>query len=121
MALSAVAMAPSACGGPTPSVTSDLGEDAPVRVNDLREIARFGLLFTDGEPLVDPTELVDAASFDGIPSVNEPVSLSRERADEQLVVLWAPRSASPLEGDDVRDGRDVGISGSLTFRWRAGH
>lgn len=85
LVLAATAVALSACGGGSAGVTSDLGEDAPARVNDLSEIARFGLLFTDGEPLIDPTELVDAASFDGIPSINDPVLLSRARADEQLV------------------------------------
>ncbi len=42
--LAAAAVALSACGGHTPSFTSDLCEDAPARVNDLSEIARFGLL-----------------------------------------------------------------------------
>ncbi len=43
---------------------------------------------------------------------------------QRLVVLWAPGSASPLQTDDVREGRDVGSTGvydprvggrSLTF------
>ena len=72
-----------ACSGDR-SITSNLGQDAPERVNDLSEIARFGLLFTDGEPLIDPTELVDAASFDGIPSVNDPVVVAGSRADGPL-------------------------------------
>lgn len=43
--------------------------------------------------------------------------LRRRRAIEasvggqRLVVLWAPGSASPLETDDVRKGRDVGSTG----------
>jgi hypothetical protein len=81
--LVALAASLSACGSGGPG-TSGLGDDAPARVNDLSEIARFGLLFTEGEPLIDPTELVDAASFDGIPSVNDPVVVPGARADGPL-------------------------------------
>ncbi len=66
------------------SPRSDLGEDAPARVNNLSEIARFALLSTEGEPLIDPTELIDAASFDGIPAISEPVSISAAQADAEL-------------------------------------
>ncbi len=79
----ATAAALTACSNDA-SPGSDLGEDAPARVNNLSEIARFGLLSTKGEPLIDPTELIDAASFDGIPSIDEPVSIPRALADTQL-------------------------------------
>jgi hypothetical protein len=81
--LVAVVASLSACGSGGPG-TAGLGDDAPARVNDLSEIARFGLLFTEGEPLIDPTELIDAASFDGIPSVNDPVVVPAARADGPL-------------------------------------
>jgi hypothetical protein len=84
LALVVAATAALTACGPAASPTSELGADAPVRVNDLSEIARFGLLFTEGEPLIDPTELVDAAGFDGIPSVNDPVVLTAARADGPL-------------------------------------
>lgn len=45
---------------------------------------RLGLLSTEGEPLIDPTELVDAASFDGIPSVDDPVVVPAARTDGPL-------------------------------------
>ncbi|MBA3618077.1 MAG: DUF3179 domain-containing protein [Acidothermales bacterium] len=78
-----ITVALSACSsGESPR--SDLGEDAPARVNNLSEIARFALLSTKGEPLIDPTELIDAASFDGIPSIDKPVSIPREVADTEL-------------------------------------
>ena len=73
----------SACA-PDSTPSSSIGSDAPARVNDLSEIARFGLLFTEGEPLIDPTELIDAASFDGIPSVDEPVTIPLDKADAAL-------------------------------------
>ncbi len=66
------------------SPRSELGQDGPARVNDLSELARYSLLFTEGEPLIDPTELVDGASFDGIPSINEPVSIPLSQADTEL-------------------------------------
>ena len=72
-----------ACGSAIPG-SSGPGDDAPARVDDLSEIARFGLLSTDGEPLIDPTELIDAASFDGIPSVDDPVVVPVSRADGPL-------------------------------------
>jgi hypothetical protein len=59
----------------------DGGGSAEVR----SEIARFALLSTEGEPLIDPTELVDAASYDGIPSIDEPFVIDRARADDVLV------------------------------------
>ncbi len=82
---SAVALvaAASACSDAAP-FTSELGADAPERVNDLSETARYALLFTEGEPLIDPTELIDAASFDGIPSIDDPVTISKQRADAVL-------------------------------------
>jgi len=79
----AVGTALTACS-PSGSPASDLGADAPARVEDLSEIARFGLLHTEGEPLIDPAELVDAASFDGIPSVDDPVVVQGARADGPL-------------------------------------
>lgn len=82
---SAVALvaAASACSDTAP-FTSEFGADAPERVNDLSETARYALLFTEGEPLIDPTELIDAASFDGIPSIDDPVTVSKQRADGAL-------------------------------------
>ncbi len=79
----ALMAAASACSDAAP-FTSELGADAPERVNDLSETARYALLFTKGEPLIDPTELIDAASFDGIPSINDPVTISKQRADAAL-------------------------------------
>jgi hypothetical protein len=84
LALAVGMVAALAACSPESAAPSDLGADAPARVNDLSEIARFGLLFTEGEPLIDPTELVDAASFDGIPSVNDPVVVPGARADGPL-------------------------------------
>lgn len=72
-----------ACGDGS-AATAGLGEDAPARVNDLSEIARFGLLSTKGEPLIDPTELIDAASFDGIPAISDPVRITAQQADTAL-------------------------------------
>ncbi len=46
--------------------------------------AQQALLSTDGEPLIDPAELIDAASFDGIPAVDDPVLIPRARADTVL-------------------------------------
>ncbi len=46
--------------------------------------AQLALLSTDGEPLIDPAEIIDAASFDGIPAVDEPVLVPRARADTVL-------------------------------------
>jgi hypothetical protein len=82
---SAVALvaAASACSDAAPS-TSELGADAPEGVNELSETARYALMFTKGEPLIGPTELIDAASFDGIPSIDEPVAISKQRADAAL-------------------------------------
>ncbi len=51
----------------------------------LTETARLGLTSTKGEPLIDPAELYDGASFDGIPAVSEPVLVSRAKADTLLV------------------------------------
>jgi hypothetical protein len=79
----AVAATLAACSA-EPSPVSELGADAPVRVNGLGEVARFGLPFTQGDPLIDPRELVDAASYDGIPSIDDPVLVSRARGDADL-------------------------------------
>ncbi len=79
----ALVAAASACSDAAP-FTSELGADVPERVNDLSETARYALLFTKGEPLINPTELIDAASFDGIPSINDPVVVSKQRADAAL-------------------------------------
>lgn len=55
-----------------------------------------------------------------------PYSLLRERrvvrtgvAGRDAVVLWAPGSSSPLDGPDVRAGRDVGSAGVFD-RWLDG-
>ncbi len=52
-----------------------------------------------------------------------PYSLLRERrvvqtgvAGRDAVVLWAPGSSSPLDGADVRAGRDVGSAGVFDSR-----
>ena len=79
----ALAAGLSACAAQAPAA-SRIGADAPATVNGLGEVARFGLLFTDGDPLIDPTELVDAASYDGIPSVDDPVTITAERAGAAL-------------------------------------
>lgn len=81
--LVALVAALSACGSGEPG-TSGLGNDAPARLDDLGEIARLGLQSTDGEPLIDPAELIDAASFDGIPSVEDPLVVPASRADGPL-------------------------------------
>lgn len=49
------------------------------------QIALAALQATGGEPLVDPAELIDAASYDGIPAINEPFVIDRQRADQVLV------------------------------------
>lgn len=46
--------------------------------------AQQALLATDGEPLIDPAEIVDAASYDGIPAIDDPVPLDRAFADQLL-------------------------------------
>ena len=67
----ALAAGLSACAA-TPSPAASFGADAPEPVDGLGEVARFGLLFTEGEPLIDPAELIDAAAYDGIPSLDRP-------------------------------------------------
>jgi hypothetical protein len=74
---------------------------------------------------------VAGVTFDGVSQAWSYDVLRRRRTVEAtvgqqpLVVLWAPGSASPLETDDVREGRDVGSASvydprvdgrSLTFR-----
>lgn len=73
----------SACGAGGPGASTDAA--ATSEEGTLSMTAQYGLITTDGEPLIDPEELVDAAGFDAIPSVDEPVYVSRARADEQLV------------------------------------
>ncbi len=78
--LLAAALALGAC-----TASNDHGLDgavAPAEVTSAN--AQVALLNTDGEPLIDPTELIDAASFDGIPSIDEPVTISKQRADAAL-------------------------------------
>jgi hypothetical protein len=58
------------------------GAVAPAEVTSAN--AQVALLNTDGEPLIDPAELIDAASFDGIPAVDEPVLIPRTRAETVL-------------------------------------
>ncbi|MBC7680526.1 MAG: hypothetical protein H7233_16305 [Pseudorhodobacter sp.] len=79
----AVCAAVTACGD-DPAATADLGEDATARVNNLSEIARYALLSTKGEPLIDPTELIDAASFDGIQAISNPVRITAQQAGTAL-------------------------------------
>jgi hypothetical protein len=77
-----------ACGG---APAAELGADRPQggaaseSGEVTSEVARFALLSTEGEPLIDPAELVDAASYDGIPSIDEPFVIDRQRADGLLV------------------------------------
>jgi hypothetical protein len=78
----ALAVLLAACGG---TGVQEEPLETPARVNGLGENARFALLFTEGEPLIDPKELVDAASYDGIPAIVDPVILTRERAQQLLV------------------------------------
>ncbi len=60
---------------------------------ELSELARLGLITTQGEPLIDPAELIEGASFDGIPSVDEPITVTAGEAaaalaeDEQLMLV----------------------------------
>ncbi|MEX2289154.1 MAG: DUF3179 domain-containing protein [Mycobacteriales bacterium] len=78
----AVAAAVTACSSPP---TGQLAEDRPGSGEVRSDIAAIALLATDGEPLIDPSELVDAASYDGIPSIDEPFVIDRKRADSILV------------------------------------
>jgi hypothetical protein len=84
-AVAVLAVVLSACGGDArggPATQEGGGAEA----GEVRsEIARFALLATDGEPLIDPGEMVDAASYDGIPSIDEPFVIDRQRADGLLV------------------------------------
>jgi hypothetical protein len=74
-----------ACGGGAPGGPA-AQEGGGAEAGGVRsEIARFALLATDGEPLIDPSEMVDAASYDGIPSIDDPFVIPRTRADELLV------------------------------------
>lgn len=52
---------------------------------DLTATAQLALSATDGEPLIDPAELLDGASYDGIPAVDDPLILSAQQADAALV------------------------------------
>jgi hypothetical protein len=59
----------------------------------LTATAQLALSTTEGEPLIDPAELVDGASYDGIPAVDDPLILTAEQAggaltdDEQVMLL----------------------------------
>jgi len=78
--LLAVAVLAAGCSSdPTGAASAPSASPAP-----LSEIARFGLLMTKGEPLIDPAELIEGASFDGIPSVDKPVTIPAREADAAL-------------------------------------
>ncbi len=77
LALTAV-VALSACGG---SASSPAAE-AEAEVTSAT--AQLALRSTDGEPLIDPTEIVDAASYDGIPVVDDPFVIEPAFADQLL-------------------------------------
>jgi hypothetical protein len=77
-----------ACGGaPAAELGADRAQGSAASESGevTSEVARFALLSTEGEPLIDPAELVDAASYDGIPSIDEPFVIDRQRADGLLV------------------------------------
>lgn len=70
-----------ACNSAGPPVT----DDPSARPEQLTQTAQFALSSTPGEPLIDPAELLDGASFDGIPAVDEPYVVSAEEAAAHLV------------------------------------
>jgi hypothetical protein len=71
-----------ACGGA--DVPTEAETFAAERLEAPSQVAQFGILTTDGKPLIDPDELVDAATYDGIPAITNPVLLTAERADHAL-------------------------------------
>jgi hypothetical protein len=73
----AAALVLSACG-----TTESPPADAEPEVTS--ETAQLALLSTDGEPLIDPAEIVDAASYDGIPAVDDPFVVDPAFADQLL-------------------------------------
>jgi hypothetical protein len=73
-----------ACGGETPPSGPTIYGGGPAPDGLRSEVAREALTRTDGEPLIDPAELRDAAGYDGIPSIDAPVAISRTKADEEL-------------------------------------
>ncbi|MCA1712925.1 MAG: DUF3179 domain-containing protein [Actinobacteria bacterium] len=77
----------SACAD-APAPRADPGGASPAgdlrERSDLNPLSRSALLATKGTPLIDPTELVVGADFDVIPSVDQPVTVSRARADTRL-------------------------------------
>ncbi len=84
IALGIAAAASLAACSSAASPRPELGQDVPAQVEDMSGIAQLALLSTTGEPLIDPREMIDAASFDGIPSIDKPVSIPPSLADAEL-------------------------------------
>jgi len=74
-----VVFAAACSSAPTGAASAPSASPAP-----LSEIAQLGLSTTKGEPLIDPAELIQGANFDGIPSVDELVTVPAGEADAAL-------------------------------------
>ena len=114
-----VAATLTACTGPAADLPG--GPGGPVR-GELTATAQLALSATEGDPLIDPGELVDGASYDGIPAVDDPLLLSAQEAGraltdaEQVMLLELDGQAraypvrSPIRHEIVNDelnGRPV--------------
>jgi hypothetical protein len=68
-----------------PACTTERPSGGPSREQPLTQTAQLALLSTPGEPLIDPAELVDGASYDGIPAVDDPHEVDVDVAAASLV------------------------------------
>jgi len=110
-----------ACSGVPPA--EERIDSGPSEVTS--EVARRALLSTDGDPLINPAEIVDAAGYDAIPAINDPVIVDAGRAGARLedteqvmlVVLDGQARAYPVRSlirheivNDILGGTPVAVT-----------